>query len=150
MWRAPDVTTTYKIVGADGRQMTIVLQPSHETLFLYEDPGEGSVELVLAHLRGTFGTHWVGSLWNVDDEGSWFGLRWYPRPIEPVIMEVQVLDKNRSGRGESSFQRIGSRARSIILFTPDSLRFSDMWFPRVPTDPTLVRTLTARVRSTPR
>ncbi len=34
-------------------------------------PVEESVELVLAHLRGTFGTHWVGPLWNVDDEGSW-------------------------------------------------------------------------------
>ena len=83
-------------------------------------PVEESVELVLAHLSGTFGTHWVGPLWNVDDEGSWFGLRWYPRPIEPVIMDVHVLDRNRvnlEGQQNRQFNQIRpSHSQLDIVF----------------------------------
>ena len=89
VWISPKSIETYAIEGEDGRSMNMILLPQNETIISYADPSRDSLEIVRTKMRGTYGTHYVGPIWDLDGPGYsyWFGLRWYSKG-EPVVMDI--------------------------------------------------------------
>ena len=56
-------------------------------------------------MRGSYGTHYFWRLWHIDGPGVFFGYRIYhPEDVEPVMMEIETLDKYVEGRGNLKLQ----------------------------------------------
>ena len=138
VWSPSDTIEAYSVVGEDARQFELLLLPDREVLIRY-DSVEGE-ELVRARARGTYGTHYLGGLWNVESRGPTAGLsfllgfRLIPSPIRPVDMELTIQTKRRVGSQDSAFPPEGQTVRSVLLFSADSVKFEEMWLRRSPVD----------------
>lgn len=145
LWSPPKEIETYAISGADGRSLSIIFFPDRKTIFLYTEQGTGFVETSLTEMRGTYGTHYFGRLWNVSRHASgfWFGLRVYPAGSEPVIMETTVLKKFVHGTSKPSLPATGARTYPVLLFSKDAVQFEGMELRRQPTDHQLIARLRA-------
>lgn len=149
-WESHKNPATYSIRGVDGREMSIIFLPEFETIIWYTDPNRGFMEGVLAKMRGSYGTHYLGPLWRVDGPhaGGLLGFRWLPGGQEPVHMEIINLDKYTEGRGESSFGKIGETFYTVILKEKDKIQFQGMWFDLVSSEPTRIAELRAKFNKT--
>ena len=147
-WESHKSPTTYSISGVDGRELTIIFLPEFETMIWYVDPTRNFVEGVLANIRGSYGTHYLGPIWRVDGPraGGFFGFWWLPEGQEPVHMEIQHLDKYTQGQGESTFGRSGETFYTVILKEKNRIRFQDMWLEMVNSDPTMTAELRAKFK----
>jgi hypothetical protein len=147
-WTSPSEPTTYALHGKDGRSLTTVFLPGNETLILYMESQTPYTEAVLTKMRGSFGTHYFGGLWNVDGLGGsgLFGYRIYPEGERPVTMETTVLKKFTQGASKPTLRSEGDRTTAVLLFADDAVRFQDMWLEKEPTDSELVQTLLKQLR----
>jgi len=127
LWSSPKEPVSYVVEGADKRSMRITFFPNQETMIWYVDPGKPLVEGVLTRMRGTYGTHYFGPFWKIDGPGVFFGYRIYDEDVEPVMMEIQIIDKFLQGRGDPTFRNVGSTTNQILLFGKNRVRYQDMW-----------------------
>ena len=101
-------------------------------------------------MRCSYGTHYFWRLWSIEGPGvieGWFGYRIYPIDSEPVVMETTVLDKFIQGTGTPSLPKKGDRTHPVLLFSPNAVRFEDMWLEKRPTDFDLLDTLAKTLKS---
>lgn len=149
-WESQKDPTAYSVRGVDGREMTIVFLPEHETMIWYVDPNSKHVEGVLTKMRGTYGTHYVGPLWRIDGPhaGGLFGFRLLSTGQEPIHMEIIVLDKYIEGRGESSFLKTGETSYTVILKEKNKINFQNMWLESINLEPTMIGQLRAMFKKT--
>lgn len=127
IWQYPKKIEAYQIEGEDGRYMLIVFLPQKQTMIWYTDPNRQHTEGILARMKGTYGTHYIGPIWRVEGPGIFIGLRWYEKGIDPVVMEIRTLNKYIEGRGDSSFPSIGEVTHNEILFADNQIHFQSMW-----------------------
>jgi hypothetical protein len=132
VWMYPDVTKRYEVVGEDGRTFSMTFLPSKRTIIHYTNPSNLESEAILTRMRGTFGTHYLGPLWRIEGPGVFIGLRWVEKGVEPLMMEIKVLEKFRVGPGESTFPKVGKTTNTEMAFANDSIKFQDMWLQEVP------------------
>jgi hypothetical protein len=145
VWKSPnDNAQAYSILGEDGREMCMYFMPNNETLFFYIE--DDFYEIVLAKMKGTYGTHYFGNLWRIGNSDSIFGLRMYEKDIKPVYMEIKILSKYFEGSGESTFAENGETTYSIIQFGNNAINFSGMWLQKINTDNILVEDLLSQVQ----
>ena len=78
-------------------------------------------------MRGIYGTHYFGPLWHIVEPGFLPGIRIYPSGEKPVLMEIEVLHKYRTGFGDLGFPEIGDTCSVVILFRDESIRFEGVW-----------------------
>ena len=147
VWFSPSEATSYVTEGEDDRSIRVIFMANNETVIVQSDPSEGSTEVVLAKMRGTPGTHYFGRLWRIEGPGIYFGFRIYPADTKPVVMEIEVLQKYKTGPGDSSFPKIGEMTYSVILFGNDVIRWDGMWLSNAPTDPYLVEEFLSKLRN---
>ena len=133
VWLPSNIPETYFLRGVDGREMTFVILPENKVLIAYGNPQKKQVEHVLTKMRGTFAHHYIGPIWRLD-RGGIFGLRLYKKSIEPIEMEIEILNKFHMGLGESSFSKIGSKHYQVILREKDRIKYSGMWLNKVESD----------------
>ena len=145
IWSSPKSPEIYSIEGEDGRVMSMIFLPKHETMIWHFDPAHKTAEGVLTKMRGSYGTHYFWRLWHVEGPGITFGYRIYPPDTEPVHMEITVIERFISGRGNPRFPEKGERTHQVLLFGKDALKFQSMWLRRGPDDPEMVKTLLAQV-----
>lgn len=131
VWMYPDEAKKYEVIGKDGRTLSMIFLPDRRTIIHYTDPSKLESEVVLTEMRGTFGTHYFGPLWRVEGPGVLLGIRWIPKGVEPVMMEIETLGKFRIGPGESTFPKVGKTTYSEILFSTDVIKFQSMWLEEV-------------------
>jgi len=149
IWNSPKSPEVYSIQGQDGRVMSMIFLPKNETMIWHFDPANESAEGVLTKMRGSYGTHYFWRLWHVEGPGITLGYRIYPSDTEPVHMEITVLERFMSGRGDAGFPKKGERMHQVLLFGKDVVKFQSMWLRRVPDDPQMVQSLlTKLVRGT--
>lgn len=152
VWKAPSEPTTYAVHGADGRSLTMIFLPNHETIIFYTEEQTGSMETVLTQMRGSYGTHYFWRLWNVDGSGgesSLFGYRIYPAGARPVVMETTVQKKFIHGSAKPTLSNEGESAHPVILFSENAVRFEGMWLEKETTEPELVQALLRQLKPTP-
>ena len=150
VWRPTTDTTTYAIHGADGRSLTMIFMPNHETYIVYTKEEPYHTETLLTKMRGTYGTHYFWRLWSIEGPGATEGLfsyRVYPKDTEPVVMEITVLNKFIQGNGDPAFPKKGDRTHPILLFSSSAVRIEDMWLQKEPTDFALVDVLGKMLKS---
>lgn len=149
VWMSPSEPTTYALHGKDGRSLATVFLPDNETLILYMESQTPYTEAVLTKMRGSFGTHYFGRLWNVDGPGGngLFGYRIFPEGARPVTMETTVLKKFTQGSSKPTLRAEGDKTTAVLLFTDDAVRFQDMWLEKEPTDRELVQTLLKQLKA---
>lgn len=123
VWSSGPDYTAYSVDGADGRSMLMVFMPKSEVMIWYQDPNTKSREGVLITMRGSYGTHYLGPLWRVKGPGTLLGWRWITDDMEPVHMEVTVLEKYREGLGDSAFPDVRDRNYMVVYVGKDRLRF---------------------------
>jgi len=144
-WSSPKSSETYQAQGSDGRSITMVLLPGHQTMIWYSDPSGPRIEGILTRMRGSYGTHYFGPFWHLEGPGVWFGYRIYHSGVEPVNMEIQILEKFSSGLGNSSFADGGDTMHQVMLFGIDSVEFGGSILQRVATDEGAVSSLLAKL-----
>jgi hypothetical protein len=144
-WGPPKAPTIYSIEGQDGRVMSMIFLPNHETMIWHFDPANESTEGVLTKMRGTYGTHYFWRFWHVEGPGITFGYRIYPSDTEPVHMEITVLERFMSGRGNPGFPEKGERTYQVLLFGKDIVKFQSMWLHKKPDNPEMVQKLLAKL-----
>lgn len=137
LWGTGTQPRTYRIEGADKRSMTWTILPKNEVIIAYADPNEESLELVLAQMYGVYGKRYFGRFWHIERLG-FLGWRIYGHDVKAVDMEIKVVNKFRVGKGDSTFPAIGKTFQSVILFSPQGVRFQDMWLAPIPSDPKLI------------
>ncbi len=103
--------------------MLMIFMPKSEVMIWYGDPKTKSREGVLTTMKGSYGTHYVGPVWRVEGPGTLLGWKWITDDMEPVHMEITVLEKYREGLGDSAFPSIGNRSYQVILVGKDRVRF---------------------------
>lgn len=136
VWTYPDAPEKYQIVGEDGRTLAMIFLPSKQTIISYTDTANREAEAVLTRMRGSFGTHYLGPIWQVEGPGVTFGLRWVPNGGRPLVMETRYLQKFRVGPGESNFPKVGKTSHPELIFADGSLKWQGMWFTKVESDQT--------------
>jgi hypothetical protein len=144
VWTAPIEPTTYAVHGSDGRSLSMIFLPKHETILLYTEEKGGFIEAALTQMRGTYGTHYFWRLWSVegpDVGGGLFGYRLYPDDARPVVMETTVMKKFIHGSSKPTLRTEGDRTHPVILFTQNAVQFEGMWLENEPTDPELIQNL---------
>ncbi len=134
IWTYPKETEKYSIVGEDGRSLSIIFLPSKKTIIHYTDPSKLVSEIVLTRMRGTFGTHYIGNLWRVEGPGVLIGLRWCPKGVRPIMMEIKTLEKSRVGPGKPASPPVGKTTRSEMAFAQNALKFKGMWLEKTSVD----------------
>jgi len=108
----------------------LVFLPDHKTLIWYKDPIEDINEINLTEMYGTLGTHYISRLWNVNEEGHFFGLRLYPNNITPVKMSTKVIGQYIKNIDKPYLNKIGKRTRNVFLMSEDSIKFEKLWLYR--------------------
>lgn len=129
-WSPPPEPTSYVIEWEDHRLLRLIFLPDKRTILWYEDWARGSAETLWLRMRGIYGTHYFGSLWHIDEPGLLPGFRIYPSGEKPVLMEIKVLHKYRTGFGDLGFPEIGDTRSVVILFRDESIRFKGVWLER--------------------
>lgn len=142
-WVPPNEPTTYALIGEDDRSLTMVFLPSREVLIWYDDPNVPSSEIISVEMRGTFGKHLIGPIWEIEGPGIYFGWRYYSGGAEPVVMEIEILDKYRTGDSKLAFPDVGTRYNAVILLGEQRIKFEDMWLGEIPTDSEVIMALSA-------
>ena len=145
VWSSPKTPEIYSIQGQDGRVMPMIFLPKHETMIWHFDPPNESVEGVLTKMRGSYGTHYFWRLWHLEGPGIILGYRIYPPDTEPVHMEITVLERFMSGRGNPGFPEKGETTHQVLLFGKDGVKFQNMWLQREPNDPEMVQLLLTKL-----
>jgi hypothetical protein len=145
IWSSPKSPEIYKSEGQDGRTLLMIFLPKNETMIWHSDPVNGTVEGVLTKMRGSYGTHYFWLLWHVEGPGITFGYRVYPPDTKPVHMEITVLERYMSGKGNPGFPAKGEPTHQILLFGKDTVQFQDTWLRREPDDPEMVWSLLAKL-----
>lgn len=148
-WTSPTETTTYSIHGADGRSLSLIFLPHGETLIVYTIASGGApqfLEAVRTKMRGRYATHLVGRIWNVNQDGGFFGYRIYPPGAAPVLMDCSVLKKCTVGTGTPTLRAEGDRTHPTLLFTESAVRFEDMWLEKETTSDELVESLLRQLK----
>jgi hypothetical protein len=145
IWSSPKSPEIYSIEGQDRRVMTMIFLPKQETMIWHFDPAQNTAEGVLAKMRGSYGTHYFWRVWHVEGQGIILGYRICPPDTEPVHMEITVLERFMSGRGNPGFPEKGERTYQLMLFGTDAVNFQGMWLRRGPDDPEMVRSLLAKL-----
>ena len=145
IWSSPKTPEIYSIEGQDGRVMSMIFLPKHETMIWNFDPANESAEGVLTKMRGSFGSHYFWRFWHIEGPGITFGYRIYPSDTEPVHMEITVLERFMSGRGNPGFPEKGDRTHQVLLFGKDVVKFQSMWLLKEPDNPEMVQTLLAKL-----
>jgi hypothetical protein len=135
LWTSPKEPISYSVEGADKRSFRVTFLPNQETMIWYVDPSKPIIEGVLTRMRGSYGTHYFWRLWHIDGPGVFFGYRIYPDDVEPVMMEIETLDKYVEGRGNSSFSNIGSTSHQVLLFGKNQMMYQNMWLAREAPNP---------------
>lgn len=137
-WAPPQEPASYVIKGKDDRLLRLIFMPEGTTLLWYKDPAKNSTEAGLLRMRGTYGTHYIGPFWKIPRPGIIPGFRIYPSGAKPVLMEVKVLQKYKTGLGDSQFPDEGDTRSIVILFRSEggehSIRFEKMWLEREAVD----------------
>jgi len=149
VWKSPDKPTTYAIHSSDGRSLTMIFLPKHETILVYTKEKAKFMEVTLTQMRGTYGTHYFWRLWRLEGPGvggGWLGIRIYPDGTEPVVMEITVLQKFIHGSSKPALRNKGDRTHSVILFSENAVRFQDMWLEKEPTNLELVQALMRKLK----
>ena len=148
VWTSPTEPTTYSVRGSDGRSLSIIFLPKHETLFLYTVENGRFSEAALAEVRGTYGTHYFWRIWRIEGPGiagGLFGYRLYPVGEKPVIMETTVLKKVVHATVKPTLPSEGERTHLLILFSDNAIRFEGMSLHKEPTDTNLVQGILRQV-----
>ena len=147
-WKSHDKPVTYATRGGDGREFSITFLPKFETIILYKDPNRKFVEGVLAKMRGSYGTHYIGPIWRVEGPraGGLFGFRYLPSGQEPVHMEIIPLDKYMEGQGTSAFGSVGETFYTVMLKENNRIQFQDVWLELVESDLETIATLRAKFK----
>lgn len=141
VWTSPEQPTTYAVHGADGRTLAMIFVPENTTYMVYSQRNPAFIRVVRTKMRGTYGTHYFGRLWNLDGPGTGpgiFSFRIYPEGARPVVMETTVLDNFTYGNGNAPLPDEGDKMFPIILFTEGAVKFEGMWLKREPTDTRLL------------
>ena len=125
--------------------MSMIFLPNHETMIWHFDPANESTEGVLTEMHGSYGNHYFWRLWHIEGPGIIFGYRIYPSETEPVNMEITVLERFMSGRGNQVFPKKGDRTHQVMLFGKDVVKFQSMWLQKEPNNPEMVRALLAKL-----
>ena len=149
IWTSPTEPTTYTVRGSDGRSLSLIFLPGHETLFLYTIESSNFVEAALTQMRGTYGTHYFWRLWNIEGPGiagGLFGYRLYPEGTEPVVMETTVVKKFVHGTVQPTLPNEGERTNPVILFSDNAVHFGGMSLVKEPTDTNLVQDLLRQLK----
>ena len=141
VWMYPDAPQKYEVVGQDGRTLSMTFLPTKRTIVHYTDSANLESETVLTRMRGTFGTHYLGRLWRVEGPGVLLGIRWIPKGVKPLVMEIKTLEKFRVGPGESTFPKVGETTHSEMAFAEDAVKFQGMWLQEVPVDDAEIKEL---------
>lgn len=141
VWTYPDTPRKYEVIGEDGHALSMTFLPTERTIMQYSDPANVESEIVLARMRGTFGTHYIGPLWRLEGPGVLIGLRWLPKGIQPLIMEIETLEKFRIGPGESIFPKVAGTTYSEMAFGDGTMRFQNMWLQEVHVDTATIEEL---------
>ncbi len=145
VWSAPTVAETFTARGADGRQMALMFLPQHDTMIWYSDPTDQRSEGILTRMKGCYGTHYFWRVWHIEGPSTSFGYRIYPAGVEPVQMEIQVLEKYSNGLGKSSLPEKGRTVYTVMLFGRDTIECDGTTLNRVATDEDGVRDLLAKL-----
>lgn len=135
-WSPPKEHKSYSIRGEDGRTMEFTFLPGRHALVAYGERATGNFEAELLKVKGgTYGTHYVGPLWNVSRGAeSLFGIRWLAQGVEPVQCSIEVLDKIHHGFGDSAFSAVGTKHEVVWYFREGGFYFSGMWLNEAPHD----------------
>jgi hypothetical protein len=141
VWNSPEKPKIYSMEGQDHRAISMIFMPKNETMIWYFNPDVGTAEGVLTKMRGTYGTHYAWRIWHIEGPGVTFGYRIYPAETRPVNMEITVLERFMSGKGNPSFPDKGDRTHQVILFGKDVVKFQSMWLRKMPDNPEMVQTL---------
>jgi hypothetical protein len=146
IWSSPKTPEIYSIQGQDNRVMSMIFLPKHhETMMWHFDPANDSAEGVLTKMRGSYGTHYIWRLWHIDGPGITFGYRIYPPDKKPVNMEITVLERYMSGKGNPSFPDKGDRSHQVLLFGKDVVKFQNMWLRKEPNNPEMIQALLSKL-----
>lgn len=130
IWRSPKVPESYYTKGIYNREIRFILLPKNKVLITYSDYQKNQIDYVLIKMVGTFGHHYIGPFWGLD-QGSFFGFRFYNKKISPIETEMEILNKIHLGPGESSFPEIGYKNYKVILKDENRINFSGMWLDKV-------------------
>jgi hypothetical protein len=147
VWLSNASPTTYAVYGEDSRIMKIIFLEKNNTVIWYNDPNTEFNEIILTHMRGTYGTHYFWRFWHIDGPGISFGYRMYPDGVKPVVMEMEVIQKFIFGKRESTFPKIGEKTYSVILFQDSTLEFQEMYFKKEPTSTLFLQELLSKLGS---
>lgn len=148
VWMYPDKTEKYVIEGEDGRTQAMIFLPSNRTLIHYTDTTNREAETVLTQMRGSFGTHYFGPIWQVEGPYVTYGLRWVPNGGRPIIMETKYLQKFKTGPGKTKFPKVGKTSYPEIIFGDGCLKWQGMWFTKVEPDQAEIDELLSLMRKT--
>ena len=129
-WSPPPEPTSYVTEWEDESLLRLIFLPNKRAILWYEDRARGSAEALLLRMRGIYGTHYFGPLWYIEEPGFLPGIRIYPSGEKPVLMEIEVLHKYRTGFGDLGFPEIGDTCSVVILFRDESIRFEGVWLER--------------------
>ena len=149
IWVSPIEPTSYSVVGADGRMLSVIFLPGHETVFVYSPDRGATLEANLSETKGTYGTHYFWRLWRIEGPGrlgGLFGYRLYPDGFRPVVMETTVKRKFMHGSHKPVFPEQGSQTHPVILFADDAIEFEGMVLQKHPTDSALLADLYPKLR----
>ena len=145
IWGSPKTPEIYSSEDQDGRVISMIFLPKHETMIWHFDPANESAEGVLTKMSGLYGTHYFWRLWHIMSPGITFGYRICPPDTEPVNMEITVLERVMNGKENPEFPEKGERIREVLLFAKDTVKFQDVWLRKEPDNPTMVQDLLARL-----
>jgi len=112
--------------------MLMIFMPKSEVMIWFRDPKTTSREGILTTMKGSYGTHYFGPLWRVEGPGTLLGWKWITDNMEPVHMEITVLEKYREGLGDSAFPSVGDRSYQVIFVGKDRLRFQATTLSKTP------------------
>lgn len=132
-WKSPDKPTSYYKSWSDGRSIQIVILPGNKVIIWMYDQKENKSEASLLKWTGYVGTHYVGRIWNIDDNDNSFGpsmlgIRLYPEGVKPVVIDTEVINTVVDKNIKSAFPLKGDRIRQqTILFSDNAIRFQDVW-----------------------
>ena len=75
-WGSPKEPESYYTKGIYNREILFILLPKNKVLITYSDYHKNQMDYVLTKMVGTFGHHYIGPFWGLD-QGSFFGFRFY-------------------------------------------------------------------------
>jgi len=129
MWASPQNIEMYVTGNTnEGRYLGVILIPGNKIVFLYTEQSTQSNEVTVTQARGSYGTHYFGRFWNIDNSNGLlsFGYRVYPAGFKPVVMELDDHKKINKGSAKYFYKSEGSTINNLILFGNDAIKFDGM------------------------